>query len=61
MVSSVTLIKNYFGDRNRKVSLQELKSLSKESRDELARAIAEQQGLTAFPQPNGTVQYDKAA
>jgi hypothetical protein len=57
MQSSVTIIKDYFGN----VSLAELKSLSKEARKELADAIADQTGLVQFPQSNGTVQYGKAA
>lgn len=60
MVGSVILIKNFFGDV-RKVALTELKALSRESRDELAQAIAKQSGLVAFPQANGSVQYGEAA
>jgi hypothetical protein len=53
--TTVQLIQDFFSPP--KVEMAEFKALSKEDRQELADAIAEQRGLTKTVDPNGVSSY----
>ena len=51
------VVKDFFSRDCRPVTMDELKRLTKEDREELADAIATQSGLVKFPQPDGSFKY----